>query len=49
MPLVNESVILTMDLSALSKPVSETKVDEKIVGTVILFLSRPNWKLPLHT
>ena len=41
MPLVNESVILTMDLSALSKPVSETKVSDKIVGTLIVFLSRP--------
>lgn len=49
MPLVNESVILTMDLSALSKPVSETKVSDKIVGTLIVFLSRPNRKLPLRT
>ena len=49
MPLVNESVILTMDLSALSKPVSETKVSDKIVGTLIGFLSRPNRKLPLRT
>ena len=40
MPLVNESVILTMDLSALSKPVSETKVSDKIVGTLIVFLSQ---------
>ena len=48
-PLVNESVILTMDLSALSKPVSETKVNDKIVVTLIVFLSRPNRKLPLRT
>ena len=45
----NESVILTMDLLALSKPVTETKVNDKIVVTLIVLLSRPNRKLPLHT
>ena len=35
--------------SALSKPVSETNVSDKIVGTLIVFLSRPNRKLPLRT